>query len=257
MLRMGRGVGRLNKPISIKHSADVVLAGAPVLAGSTSSGIEGWRWPTMIDLSEHNFVVSGGVQLCVQDLKLMNGRSRGAILGGGALQVEGGGLLQMKRTHIDRCVTERDGRALCVVRSTLELSWCLLTRNRAPGAQHSTYGSGGAIQLFGSIARLQRCVLNQNQAYQFGGAIQLWGPASSSSRIDIDHCTMNGNSAGGEGGAMLSGGVPGSDVRVANSVFTDNEGGKRGGAVCVRGIGYRGYTPYPMRTAPSSMGYRA
>ena len=198
-----------------------------------------------------------GNRVAVRDLSLArghagSGQDAGAVLAEGSVQLanctlannfaeEDGGAVSVTAPDtvwIDSCVVQQnscadDGGALRCASGTLLITASTIRDNYAAsqGGGLSSGGtvsiatttlsgneagsSGGAIRSFGGTVELENSTLSGNLAGNRGAAI------STTSVIDLNFCTLVGNTATSLGGGIR---VVGGNVTVANSLIANNTG---------------------------------
>lgn len=171
---------------------------------------------------------STGIWLLVQDLKLVNGRTRIGDFGGGGAFLDGGVTALFERVVFRDNHSENSGGGVMVGSGTgneshVLLRECLFRENTAEGPAG---GGGLATTGTGSVVDVVRSAFVSNEALNSaGGAI-----SGGRGFITIDASTISGNRAKSIGGGIYSSTAPqgGAALLIRDSTITDNTAGVGG-----------------------------
>ncbi|MBL9130736.1 MAG: hypothetical protein JNG86_06025, partial [Verrucomicrobiaceae bacterium] len=198
----------------------IVLGSEIVITDSSAVTVDASSLPSrvVIDGGPGNnrlFHVGGNANVSIVAVKLTGGNGFGAVdpNAGGAAYLNGGSLTLTSCTLSNN--SAHTGGAIYNDRATLVLDRCSFTGNTADSggalgntgtvaAQRCSFtgnavsGHGGALFSSDGSMSLHSCTLQGNWAYSDGGAIKNF------TQLDLTHCTLTGNNAGGGvgGGAI-------------------------------------------------------
>ena len=158
--------------------------------------------------------LGGGATLLISDSEIV---SNTAARGGGVFFNSGSGHIFSNSTFSNNSATDTGG-AIMVQNTSGPLML-----NNVTLVDNSAGGAGGAIRTNRRSVEASRCTLSGNQAGTEGGAIYVDAASS------FDNCVITDNSAGTRGGAIMLN--AGSTVTLANSTLANNASGTYGGVI--------------------------
>jgi hypothetical protein len=225
----GGGVAALSDSVayivedSILHYNQAVQGGAVLAYGGTAALVYS-------DAVDNYATYGGGLQVGLYgsttnganpyDSLLVAGGSHlagnQALVGGGALSIEGGQLVLSESTVADNLANT--GGGVAAYQAGVAVKYSELSANSAEG-----YGGGLWARASGCYAQISDSTISDNSASTAGGAHVMYCEAT------IERTTIAGNSAEAVGGLVIDG-VPGGALpAVRNSTITNNTAAEVGG----------------------------
>jgi CSLREA domain-containing protein len=142
------------------------------------------------------------------------------------LHITAGAVVTLNRLTLTNGNSAREGAAILIENSTLELVECTLSNNTVSSPPVAL---GGAIFQIGGKLTLRRCTVNSNGAFAgSGNRAEGGGIYNSGGIVEVQLCTFSGNGVGASasdsraiGGAIANTGATGR-LLITNSTFNGN-----------------------------------